>query len=115
MYIDSKEVDSFMELVVLLDIHLTGKSEQFVRVQANHSKSEIQKLLLGKEVEYMYYLNDGGYSRIIFNLEEAKVDLASDPLLKPQSRWREERVVELRGKIEKVLKARLLALEQENS
>ncbi len=107
---------NFRQLLVALDVALTGKPfARAVKTQNDHSKEFNEDpetwFLFGTDV---YYLSDGGYSRIGFNEETSKLFITSNSLDKPKELWDTCGVViALRREIEMRIMARVQQLHRE--
>jgi hypothetical protein len=72
----------FQELLAALDAALTKKDDPTVRRTAGAQAMTPEDLYGG-----IYYLSDGGYSRLIFSADEGRLLLTSDSLAGPVASW----------------------------
>jgi len=70
--------------LALLDQALTGKDERWIKGQLHHCFGlDAERLILGD----MYYLSDGGYSRVAWNQDSERLFLASESRVEVKKRW----------------------------
>lgn len=70
--------------LALLDQALTGKDERWIKSQLHHRFGlDAEGLILGD----MYYLSDGGYSRVVWNPESERLFLASESRAEVKEKW----------------------------
>jgi hypothetical protein len=89
-------LNSFQYLLADLDNFLTNKTYNDVCHTSHSQKFSEERFLLGSSS--IYYLSDGGYSRIGFNHDTKKLFLTSNSLNRPKKNW--ESAKELREAIE---------------
>lgn len=85
-------MSNLKEQLIFLDCALTGKTQ----ADAIHM-SKNQDITRDR----LYYLSDGGYSRIVFNDDTCKIFLASESTDKVKTAW--SRCEELIADVEKTL------------
>ncbi len=93
--------------LALLDQALTGKDERWIKNQLHHRFGlSAEVLILGD----MYYLSDGGYSRVVWDQESERLFLASESRAEVKARWGQ--CGETIGEAEAILSAGQRELEQ---
>lgn len=98
---------SLQELMEQLNIALTEKQEKWVHDYFPFEKA-IENFVFDDPI---YYLADGGYSRIGWNKQCNKLFLASESLEKPKMHWNDSNVVHIRKQVERRIKNWLLFFE----
>lgn len=105
-------VQTVLFLLLRLDKLLTGKDDQTVKHTQHNAKHHLLKLLLSYDDEYLYYLSDGGYSRIylsFYSLDDfsrVAVNLDSVSRVEIKERWRDHpEAYALRHQLEMMLMA----------
>ena len=111
------ELTTLLRKMALLDQELTGKNWHMVTQQAWHYKDKF------KDPEYVwsfangfgdvYYLSDGGYSRVGVSDDTYELFLTYNSLDKPRENW--DKTESLRREIEADLKALSDKYEEEDS
>lgn len=92
----------FQTLMAQLDLALTGKPESRVEHTASQHFSSAQAML-DDTGDRLYYLSDGGYSRVGFNTRTGRLYLSSVSLEKPKAAW--DSTAALRAEIEAYFRA----------
>lgn len=100
--------ESLQELVIDLDAFLTGKRKMAEHMMQNQA-DEFRRQMLEKD-EFIYYLADGGMSRIVLKLHpnyesfcNPTVFFTSNSMPEVKERWNEEEAQDLIGEILELL------------
>ena len=91
--------EKYKELITFLDCALTGKPyEDCLHTFSNSSCKTPEEFYWNK----IYYLSDGGYSRLVYGDYECKVLLSNDSTPKVKDAWK--RCIELRSDLENLMR-----------
>lgn len=76
----------FQQLMGALDAALTGHSFERVAQQLHHYTSDVKAWLFGTD-QGVWYLSDGGYSRVAFNFETGRLFLTHNSRQQVVDKW----------------------------
>jgi len=91
--------EKYKELITYLDCALTGKPYKDCLHTFNNSSCKTPEEFFWNKI---YYLSDGGYSRLVFSDYDGEVLLSNDSLPKVKEAW--SRCIELRNNLESFMK-----------
>lgn len=106
-------MSEFARLIVSLDMLLTGHSEKDCRHTFSRKDGDWSSAAFWMwDRPDIYYLSDGGYSRLATSLENYCIFLCMGATQSVQDRWHDPDVRLIRGRIDQLLRAEVKVQEE---